>query len=144
MTKLKHPTDFNVKLTVKKVLEVSHSGEKGIKLSSVLKKGPVTFKLDNNGNIDSSAKLGRHSIKGFDSVQDLGVDIKFIKIKANLNKSGDIEYIAEITYGFFSFSVKGYFDVEKIVDRGLLKKAYQPLKNRQQQIDNALKNAGVK
>ena len=39
MPGLKHPTDFKVKLTVKKVLEASYSGEQGVKFAAKLKKG---------------------------------------------------------------------------------------------------------
>jgi len=144
MSSLKHPTDFKAKVTIRKVLEVSYSGDKGVKLAAALKKGPVTFKLDNKGNISSSAKLGRYSIRGFNSVKALGVEIKFIKITARLKDNGDVAYSAGISYGAFFFDVSGAFDIEKIVDRGFLKSAYDPIKNRAQKLEDTLEKSGVR
>ncbi len=142
MAEVRHPTDFNVKVTIRKVLEVSYSGEKGVKLAAALKKGPVTFKLDNKRNISSSAKLGRYSISGFDSIKALGVQIKFIKITAKLKDNGDIAYNAGISYGAFYFDVAGSFDVEKLVldNSGLSGNAYRSIKNYNQQNQEALES----
>jgi len=143
MSGVKHPTDYKVKLTIKKVLEVSYSGEKGAKLAAALKKGPVTFKLDNKGNIESSAKLGRYTIKGFDSIKALGVELKFLKITAKINEKGDVAYEASITYGLGTFFVSGSFDLEKLLleNSGLFGGAYRALygPNREQVLQDELK-----
>lgn len=146
MSGVKHPTDFKVKLTVKKVLEVSYSGKKGVKLAAALKKGPVTLRLDNEGNISSSAQFGRYSIKGFDSIKALGVKLKALKITAHLKENGDIAYKAGITYGLGSFFVSGSFDIEKLIldNSGLLGDAYRGIKNRDQQLQDALEHSGVR
>jgi len=137
------PTNFAVKASIKKVLEVSYSTDKGVKLNAALKKGPLKATMDINGKVKFSGNLGSFSLHGDPTLKGLGAKFKSLSVVYSLAENGDIKY--KVTFAALnaaSISFGGQFDLEKMVlDRGLLRGAYRPLKNREQQLKDALDSA---
>lgn len=88
----------------------------------------------------SSAKLGSLSLKQTSEFQAVGANLKKLDVTFRLLDNGDIAYDGWFTaVSGLGFGINGSFDLERlIVDRGLLRGAYKPLKNRDQQIKDAL------
>lgn len=146
MSGVKYAPDFEVKLTIKKVLEVGLS-ESGINLGASLKKGPVKVTLDQSGKIKSSAKLGRLSLAGDSRLRALGANFKFLNITFENGSDGKIIYKAAISYtGAARFQLRGTLNIDKILleNSGLLGNAYRGIKNRDQQLREALEQSGVR
>ena len=146
MSGVKYAPDFEVKLTIKKVLELGYCKD-GVKFAALIKKGPVKFTLEPSGKVKASAKFGNLSLAGDPRLKALGVNFKFLNITFSEASNGNIAYKAAISYrGAARFDLKGSFDIEKLIldNSGLLGNAYRGIKDRDQQIKKALENSGVR
>lgn len=135
------PTDFKAKAVILKAVELSYSKSDGFSMKARVKKGPLTMTIDKNGNISASGKISNLSLKGSPELKALGANFKKIEVTFSEKENGDIKYNGWVSVlgGNGKFGIEGSFDLEKLIlDRGLLKRAYDPIKNRQKQLDEAL------
>lgn len=134
------PTNFQVKASVFKVIEVTYSIDNGISLKAALKKGPVKVTIDDKKKVTFSGNIKSLILSGDPTFEALGARFKALSVLLSLADNGDIKYKATVScWGIGSFSLIGQFDLEKlVVDRGLLRRAYRPLKNRAQQVEDAV------
>lgn len=135
------PTDFKAKAVILKAVELSYSKEDGLSMKGQIKKGPIKMTIDKSGNITVSGKVSRLSLNGSPKLKALGANFKKIEVTFSEKENGDIEYNGWVSVlgGNGKFGIEGSFDLEKLIlDRGFLKSAYDPVKNRQKQLDEAL------
>jgi len=136
------PTNFSVKATLFKIVEVKYS-KHGFDFKAALKKGPIKATMDPKGNVKFTGNVGPVSLRGDPVLEALGAKFKFLSVTFSLADNGDIKYNVSVSvYNAGSFSFSSQFDVEKsVLDRGFLKRAYDPVKNREKQLKDAFDEA---
>lgn len=134
------PTHFSVKATLLRIIEVKLSKD-GLDIRAALKQGSMKVSIDSEGNV--SGDVGHFSLHGDPTLHALGAKFKFLSGTLSLADNGDIRYVVNISVtGAGGFIITNQFDVEKLlVKRGLLKGAYDALKNRQEHIDREVSDA---
>jgi len=133
------PTNFAVKASVFKIVEVSYD-KKGLDMKLMAKKGKFKATLDSEGNVTVKANLSRFSLKGDPTLMALGTQFKALNIEFSIADNGDLKYKVTVkALQAAEFSFVHQFDFEEfLLNRGLLKGAYDALKNRDQQLKDAL------
>lgn len=133
------PTNFAVKASVLKIVEVSYD-KKGLDMKLMAKKGKFKATLDSEGNVTVKTSINKFSLNGDPALKALGAEFKSMKIEFSVAENGDLKYLVGVKcFKVAEFSVDGQFDFEEfLLNRGLLKGAYDALKNREQQLEDAL------
>ncbi len=136
-------TRAEFKITIAKLIEVAYSTNKGVTTSLLIQVGNAKLNVNQNGDCVLSGKAGIVTFKGKGVLEELGVQVKKIGVSFNIASDGSVDYTGTMAWGFFSISIKGNFNAEKLIlsCSGLLCRAARALKGRPAYIERELAKA---
>ena len=130
-----------VKITLAKLFEIAYSKDKGVTTALVKKKGPFTMRIDEDGNVTMAGKAGMVHFSGKPALEEVGIDLEYGSIMFSNAGSNKLHYAVSLKFrGVLKVEYSNFIDVEKLLlgCSGLLCIAARGLRNRQQQIEDAI------
>ena len=133
-----------VKLTIAKLIEIAYSKDKGVTTALIQKRGAFTMRVEENGNVTLSGKAGMVKFSGEPELKAVGIDLEYGSVMFSNVGNNRLSYAANLKFkGLLKIEYASVIDVEKLLlgCSGLLCQAARGLKNRQQQVEEALGGA---
>jgi len=136
-------SNFQLKLTVARFLELSYRENEGLTKKLVTSAGPLKLKVDEDGNGSLMGSVGVVNFSASDAIKDIGLSFKGASVAFGSDRNGNLTYRASFTFVGITPLIRGTIDVEKLIMScsGLACRAARAIGNRQDLVDMELRKA---